>query len=484
MKDNTPNAGKLIESLRSTGYSNYSAIADLIDNSLDAHAANVKVKIGTSTGNDHLLTISDDGDGMSEAVLDQAMRLGSEIAKDYNSDLGRFGMGLITASISIGRRLVVITKQHGQYLTAIHDVDEIISKKDFVKELRRSTEQEMNTFMVHTGAAMHGTVIMISKIDHLQSRNLSQFTSKLVSDLGEIFREYINAGKHLFVNEKDVRAKDPLMLNDSETDVMFDETFQLDVDGDGEPDDIRLRIAALPKLSEADSESLKINQSNQGFYIMRNNRQIARATTLGIFTKHNYLNRFRAELFFSGSIDGPLGVNFTKSGIELNDAVMSWVSQAASAQISTIRKQATKNKARDTDAKTTHKGAERIVETKSNILPDFKPEIMENVLVGEQNWRETHKNSVEFKTAEKGRLGPLFEHDVHGRKLIITYNIEHPFYLAFFGNTEHKDLIDAVDCLVYSIATGLTKITRGEEEQKLTDIFSETMSSTLRTLLN
>lgn len=482
MKDNTPNAGKLIESLRSTGYSNYSAIADLIDNALDAHAANISVKIGASSNSDHLLTISDNGDGMNEIVLDQAMRLGSDITKDYNSDLGKFGMGLITASISIGRRLVVITKQHGQYLTAVHDVDEIIEKKEFVKELRRSTEQEMNTFMLQTGGAMHGTVVMISKIDHLQSKNLTQFTAKLISDLGEIFREYINAGKQLSVNEKDVRAKDPLMLNDSGTDIMFDETFEYDVDGDGELDDIRLRIVALPKRSETENETLKINQSNQGFYIMRNNRQIARAATLGIFTKHNYLNRFRAELFFSGSIDTPLGVNFTKSGIELNDAVMSWVNQAASAQITTIRNQASKTNAREADAKTTHKGAERIVESKSNVLPDYKPESDDELV--DLSWRENHKNSVEYKTAEKGRLGSLFEYETHGRKIKITYNIEHPFYQVFFGSTDHRDLIDAVDCLVYSMAAGLTKMSRSESEQQLADLFNETMSSTLRALLN
>lgn len=482
MKDNTPNAGKLIESLRSTGYSNYSAIADLVDNSLDAHSTNVKIKIGTAAQNDHLLVISDDGDGMNESILDQALRLGSDTPKDNNSDLGKFGMGLITASISMGRRLMVITKQHGQCLTAIHDVDDIMERREFVKDLRRSTEQEMNTFALYTGGAMHGTVILISKIDHLQSKNLTQFCNKLISDLGEIFREYINAGKHLYVNDKDILARDPLMLNNTETETMLDEAFELDVDGDGEPDNIRLRIVALPKLSDTESESLKINQFNQGFYIMRNNRQIARAETLGLFTKHNSYNRFRAELFFSGSLDGPLSVNFTKNGIELNDAVTGWLKQMVMPQLTTIQNQAKKDTARKANEGKTHKGAERIVDVKGNVLPDFKPETDNET--SDESWRENHKNTVEFKTAENGRLGSLFEHETRGRKITITYNIEHPFYQVFFGNTDNSDLIDAVDCLVYSIAAGLTKITLGQDEQKLADLFSVTMSSTLRTLLN
>jgi hypothetical protein len=481
MNDNTPNAGKLIESLRSTGYSNYSAIADLVDNSLDAHATNVKIKIGT-TKNDHLLIISDDGDGMNEAILDQALRLGSDTPKDNASDLGKFGMGLITASISIGRRLVVITRQHGQFLTAVHDIDDIVEKKEFVKELRASTKQEMETFALYTGGAMHGTVVLISKIDHLQSKNLTQFSNKLINDMGEIFREYINAGKHLYVNEKDILARDPLMLNDTETDIMLDEAFELDVDGDGEPDNIRLRIVALPMRSDVENEAMKINQFNQGFYIMRNNRQIARAETLGVFTKHNYSNRFRAELFFSGSLDGALSVNFTKNGIELNDAVTGWLTQMALPQITTIRNQAKKEGARKANEGKTHRGAERIVETKGNVLPDFKPDTVDEA--ADASWRDNHKNTVEFKTAEKGRLGSLFEHETYGRKITVTYNIEHPFYQVFFGSTENNDLIDAMDCLVYSMAAGLTKMTLGQEEQKLADIFSETMSSTLRTLLN
>jgi hypothetical protein len=151
-------------------------------------------------------------------------------------------------------------------------------------------------------------------------------------------------------------------------------------------------------------------------------------------------------------------------------------------QITTIINQSKKDKARKANEGKTHRGAERIVDAKGNVLPDFKPETIDDSL--EDTWRENHKNSVEFKTAENGRLGSLFEHEAYGHKLTITYNIEHPFYQVFFGNTENNDLIDAVDCLVYSMAAGLTKINLGQNEQKLADLFSDTMSSTLRSLLN
>ena len=97
---NDPNAGRLIESLRYLGYGNYEAIADLVDNAVDAEAQHISVRV-QQRNNQPLISIADDGAGMTCEVLDQAMRLGSLTTRDLNSDLGKFGMGLVTASLSI-----------------------------------------------------------------------------------------------------------------------------------------------------------------------------------------------------------------------------------------------------------------------------------------------------------------------------------------------------------------------------------------------
>src|SRR5437588_8762061 len=108
-RENDPNAGRLVESLRYLGYGNYEAIADLVDNSIDAEAQHIKVRVQQRNNQPHI-SIADDGPGMAESVLDQAMRLGSMTQRDLNSDLGRFGMGLVTASLSIARSCHVITR--------------------------------------------------------------------------------------------------------------------------------------------------------------------------------------------------------------------------------------------------------------------------------------------------------------------------------------------------------------------------------------
>ena len=103
-----PSARRLMESLRDIGYDLAAAVADLVDNSIDADAESVRIDVGHDLEGGWI-RIADDGVGMSEGQLDEAMRYGS--ARSYGaSDLGHFGLGLKTASLSQGRRLTVATR--------------------------------------------------------------------------------------------------------------------------------------------------------------------------------------------------------------------------------------------------------------------------------------------------------------------------------------------------------------------------------------
>jgi sensor histidine kinase regulating citrate/malate metabolism len=106
---NDPNPGRLIESLRYLGYGNYEAVADLIDNCIDAEARHVSIRV-QQKNNQPQISIADDGNAMTRDVLDQAMRLGSLTSRDLNSDLGKFGMGLVTASLSMAKKCHVVTR--------------------------------------------------------------------------------------------------------------------------------------------------------------------------------------------------------------------------------------------------------------------------------------------------------------------------------------------------------------------------------------
>ncbi len=476
MQDNKPNASKLIDALRQVGYDNYSSIADLVDNSLDAYASLVRVDIG-KTNDDYLITVSDNGQGMNEGTLREAIRLGSKIEKDEKSDLGKYGMGLVTASISMGKKLVVVTKQAEQFWTAIHDVEQIKRNGDFVAVVRQSNDTEKNAFLRRVGGSRSGTVIYISNADLLQNKNLSVFKSTLVRHFAETYREFISAGKKIYVGSTEVKSSDPLMRDDDRTMVLIDESK----DFNGEP--VRLKIVALPRLSRTESVSKGINIPNQGFYLLRNNRQIARSETLGVFTRHNNFNRFRAEIYFPAGLDKLMGVTFTKNGISiksLDETLKNWIDHHVQPQLLAIKQQASKDTAKEVEDSVDHESSENTFKLKSKLLPDTLSEDSSE----STEWRDRHHAEATWSKKNMGRLGPIFEYETLGRKIKIVYNTEHPFYQNVFAEvSDNKDLTNSIDFLTYSIAAGLSRISSPKNEE-LIDTFLDTFSDSLRTLLN
>ncbi|MCA1837592.1 MAG: ATP-binding protein, partial [Actinobacteria bacterium] len=114
----------MIETLRGLGYTTATALADIIDNSISAGAKTVSISFSFK-GTSSTITVLDDGKGMSPEELDRAMRLGeiNPLDERASNDLGRFGIGLKTASFSQCRRLTVTTKKQGHSSCLRWDLD-------------------------------------------------------------------------------------------------------------------------------------------------------------------------------------------------------------------------------------------------------------------------------------------------------------------------------------------------------------------------
>ncbi|UUZ92345.1 ATP-binding protein [Paenibacillus sp. P25] len=158
-----PSATPVIHALRSLGYNAGTAIADLIDNSLDAKATKITLQF-MCFGNDGAIIIADNGHGMNEDTLQAAMNIGS---KDPRADrrpneLGRFGMGLKTASFSLGKRLSVLTKQNGIYAQRCWDLDHVSKCNEW--RLFTAIPDEVRQYMCDIEGDS-GTVICIDKLD-------------------------------------------------------------------------------------------------------------------------------------------------------------------------------------------------------------------------------------------------------------------------------------------------------------------------------
>jgi hypothetical protein len=498
---NEPNAAKLMDSLRYLGYDNYSAICDLIDNSLDAEAKNIQVSITQASG-DVLISIADDGLGMDEHVLDEALKLGSLTDRNSTSDLGKYGMGLVTASLSIAKRTSVLTRSNGTLLKSITDVDEMKKRNEFCKFLGKAEPGDADIFgkFIPKGT---GTLILLSKSDNLKNQNLSVFRNTLRGKIGQIYRYFLLAGTKIYLNGELVPARDPLMLTEKGTEIFSDETFPITLksaEGHELTDRIRIRIVLLPDFGADGNKERKISQKGQGFYVLRNNREIAEGQRLDLFTRHNDLNRFRGEILFSGVFDEFMGVNFTKHAIDPHQAIRDKIESLVGGQIRTIRNRIKASRVATEDKDITHDESEKVINAKSHLLVRPKPVRPEKTERTPTNGRDTKENkpsdatqtpsqsipraNVRFESVTLGPSGPIYEVEQIGRVIVIQWNIDHLFYQRFV--LERKDdqtLRTSIDFLVYSLATA-ELMTLNEDNFETIQTIKSVMSSNLRSLLS
>ena len=505
-KENTPNASKLMESLRYSGYDNNIAIADLIDNSLDANAINVNVEINIDSKRDAYIIIVDDGIGMDEETLGQALRLGSVTHRNIESDLGRFGMGMVTASISIAKRIEVFTKRKDSpMLTSIMDLDEMEKNNNFNVYRERSTSEEIKFAKLH-GLEDSGTVLVLRKCDKLTKPGIIEFIDSLKKDIGETYRYFLRSGKKITVNKQLVEIVDPMWTDGALTEeykqkseIYSDERYEIKIDGVDRKESYEVKIYILPKFDQIIMRKLKVGIKNQGFYVLRNYRQISKHDDLGgIWNKDPHLNNIRAEIIFSGTLDSAMGINYTKHSIKPTQAVIDKLQNDIMPQIQTL---ATRNKkdARRSEAKDLNfSEAEKIISQKNKLLDKAEPDkkgkptpinpvikrpktkVEEDII---KRGRPSLAHLARFETYGFGLTGPIFEAEKQGKITIIQWNIDHPFYERFLIEyKDNADLVNAVSFLAYSLGESKLKYSDDDTYEMLENIMS-TISTNLRVLL-
>ncbi|ABF43618.1 hypothetical protein Acid345_4618 [Candidatus Koribacter versatilis Ellin345] len=503
---NDPNAGRLIESLRHLGYGNYEAVADIVDNSIDADAQNINIRVQTKS-NQIIISIADDGRGMSKSILDQAMRLGSLTDRNAESDLGKFGMGLVTASLSMAKKLHVVSRGDDGCWSSAWDVDEIVAQNAFLKHFEAATSDEEELLAEEIGKKKTGTLVLLSKCDNLANKNTSSFASNLRSHLGRVHRYFIGAGRVVTVNGEPVEAIDPLQLADPDTETVLDDVISVTLTDDGEKktDNVRVRVVLIPESPVTDLDVGKSLKA-QGFYVMRNQREVMNAAALGFFTKHNDFNRMRGELFFPGTLDRLVGIEFTKRQVEFEQSLQDQLNNVLIPVCRTIkRREATKKRVQSGEAQLKlHAQSMKVIAEKDKLL--IKPKAVIEKRSSPRNGSgvqvddalDTNKERKNFNRSQlvetrlncvirEERLGPngqIYECEMEGRKLVIRYNVEHPFYQRFVtDNMDEARAVTATDFLIYSMASAELKFL-DEGDLEAVNNFKAVLSANLRTLLN
>jgi hypothetical protein len=322
-----PFAPSLIESMRSLGYSFPSAIADLLDNSITAKAS--KIDIISEPSSDPSLIIFDNGCGMTKDKLYEAMRYGSSnpLETRNEDDLGRFGLGLKSASLSQCRKLVVISKKDNQINGYSWDLDYVIETKAWMLKGFSDDELDAYPYIELLDSVEHGTYIYLSEFDRIKegTSNISETFNKhlddMINHLALVFHRFIDEGLEIDVNGVKIESRDPFLSYHSATQRKRESAFYIN------NEKITLKPYILPHLSKLNQRDLdKVGgkgklRSDQGFYVYRNKRLIIWGTWFRLERKDELNKLARVMVDIPNSLDYMWAIDVKKSTATLPDII-------------------------------------------------------------------------------------------------------------------------------------------------------------------
>lgn len=314
-----PNPKSTINSYRSFGYNLSTAIADIIDNSISANANEIHIEYKWN-GKNSFIAIFDNGNGMNKEELVLAMTPGSKDPEEerHEKDLGRFGMGLKTASFSQCKSLTCVTKSKG-YATIKRcwDIDFINSENewqllDYVSD---------NSFIDKISKQVSGTLVLWEKLDRIVGKAevnnesvKNAFYQEMINvkyHLSLVFHKFIESKRiKLFFQNEEIEPYNPFLLNlNPKPEMGLPEKFG----------NVEITYFILPHMSEiGKSEYEKSGGSlgwfqQQGFYIYRGDRLLVAADWLGLEKKRDYSKLARIMVNISNSSDFDWSLDIKKS---------------------------------------------------------------------------------------------------------------------------------------------------------------------------
>lgn len=325
-----PKASTLMGSLRSMGYSFDSAVADVVDNSISAHAQNVRILFPTNPMDELALGILDDGDGMTADVLFEAMRYGCLSAEEERSeeDLGRFGMGMKSASLSQCRCLTVVSFEGKKLNGYTWDYNHILETQDWMIQELDKNEIDKLPYIEKLKEQKIGTLVIWQDFDVIFNSSGGQVYSTLVelrssleNTLALIYHRYLTGigtqRLHIFINELDIKPQDPFLEQHPKTTVKKE--IELDIkDSNGIERMIKIRPFILPfatELKEKDKQligGIENLRAKQGFYIYRNKRLIIWGTWFGMKQRAELTKNARIRVDIPNSLDDIWSIDIKK----------------------------------------------------------------------------------------------------------------------------------------------------------------------------
>lgn len=332
---NDPNASRLIYGLRDTGYNVRTAAADIIDNSIAAGANLINIQINLLHDGRKVVYFGDDGHGMDQTEAWNAMRYGAARRPDAKS-LGKFGLGLKTASSSVCKRYTVLSRrsEEAQLAKLTWDLEHVERKNMWEMLAEPMTSDQEETFDELCGRK--GTLVIWENCDRLLSKEYTPGAREqaAVNRLAKALTDHISLVFHRFLDTEDDRERDvEIRVNDmpvkpwnpfypaKSEQVLAANKQKLMVElFDGSEETARMRAYILPHRSEMtkeeEAEFARISNRAQGFYVYREGRLIQDGGWMEVFgSPEPHYSLLRIEFDFGHELDEAFRIDVKKSRI-------------------------------------------------------------------------------------------------------------------------------------------------------------------------
>jgi len=483
-----PNPARLIEGLRDTGYDFNTALADIVDNSVDAGATRIAIGINMDSDGDIVVSVSDNGCGMDEQTLLDGMTYGAKGCVDPKR-LGKFGLGLKTASTAFCRRLSVVTRNSTdtELIKATWDLDHVVSASEWELLLESPAGYEKDLLDDVAGGSS-GTLVIWEKVDRML-KNYSDPNGRparkaLEKDISR-FRDHASMVYQRFLDEADNRARnielllngiavtpwDPFCESEAETELVAQRTLPAELP-DGKTVEFSIRAFVLPRREHFSTETAAANarlaNNMQGIYIYRENRLIHPADWLGMYTKEPHLSLLRIEFSFNHEADETFQVDIKKSRIRLNEALYDWVLNEflpGPRNAANERYRRGQRKRVGEEAKGAHAGSNRSISSKEKDLRKAEVTVVDSA-AGEVNVRNK-SGIVRLKlavgeSATPGEVcvqpadsiddGMLWAPAIIDGHHAVRVNTGHPYYSKVYVPNLSSDVtVQGMDALLWAL---------------------------------
>lgn len=483
-----PDPERISEGLRDTGYQFHTAVADIIDNSIAAGATEVEMVVGMDVSGDIMLAVVDNGCGMDRDGLINAMRYGSKRRTDPGS-LGKFGLGLKTASTAFCTRLSLITRDTAEHelLKATWDLDHI-AKSGQWELLMGEPNDEERQLMERVASGRSGTTVLWEKVDRLVGeyasaggkparKALDRHVEQLRHHCAMTYQRFLDPTDtrartlSLKINGEQVTAWDPFCATETGNPVL-EKTQKVQLN-DGAEASFTVRAFILPRKDEFKNATLaksaRLSNDYQGIYVYRENRMIHGPDWMDMFRKEPHFTLLRIEFSFAHELDDAFHIDIKKSQILLNETIFEWLREKF---LSAPRREAEQRYRHGAAA--TAKGFSALLHAASNNAIHSKANALKTATVESIDGKTGEVTIVNkygaaklmLKLVESTKAGELHVQPVDGlddgvlweSALIdgnqaVRINTKHPYYSkVYLPNRQSGVTIQGLDSLLWALS--------------------------------